>query len=77
MATFHYEVDDEPQSTDQHILTPTQIMENAGTNPAENYLVQIEGKKKISYQDKPNQEIHMHENMKFVTSFTGPVTVSS
>lgn len=76
MPTFNYTVDDEPQSTSSHTLTPIQIMTNAGVDPASHYLVQIEGKNKISYQANPQQEIHMHENMKFITVSTGPTPVS-
>lgn len=76
MPTFNYTVDDEPQSTTSHILTPTQILTNAGIDPNTHYLVQIEGNNRISYQDNPNQEIHMHEHMKFISVSTGPTTVS-
>ena len=76
MPTFKYTVDDEPQTTTAHELTPTQILENAGVDPASHYLVQLEGNHRISYQDKPNQEIHMHEHMKFISVSTGPTPVS-
>jgi hypothetical protein len=76
MPTFDYTVDDEPESTSEHILTPTQILSNAVIDPATHYLVQIEGKKQISYQSNPNEQIHMHEHMKFISVSTGPTTVS-
>ena len=76
MPTFTYTVDDEPQSTTEHILTAVQILEKATIDPATHYLVQIEGNHRISYQDKPNEKIHMHEHMKFISISTGPTPVS-
>ena len=76
MPTFNYTVDDEPQSTTAHVLTPIQILTNAGVDPAIHYLVQLEGNHKVSYQDKPSEPIHMHEHMKFISVSTGPTTVS-
>jgi hypothetical protein len=76
MPTFHYTVDDEPQTTTEHTLTPTQILQHAGLDPANYYLVQIEGNHQVSYQGKPEEAIHMHEHMKFVSVFTGPTPVS-
>lgn len=54
---FDYTVDGEQQSTSEHVLTPIQIMNNAGVDPASHYLVQIIGQKQESYQSNPNQEI--------------------
>ncbi len=31
---FHYSVDDEPYTTREHVLTPSQILSLAGLNPA-------------------------------------------
>jgi hypothetical protein len=76
MPTFEYTVDDEPQSTEAHILTPTEILSNAKIDPVTHYLVQIEGKKQVSYQVNPSEQIHMHEHMKFISVSTGPTPVS-
>ncbi len=76
MPTFTYTVDDEPQTTTAHELTPVQILSNAGIDAASHYLVQIEGNHRISYQNKPDEEIHMHEHMKFISVSTGPTPVS-
>jgi hypothetical protein len=76
---IHYTLDDEPQTTTQHILTPVEIMENAKPHPidpAAHYLVQIEGHHQVSYKDKPNEPIHMHEHANFITVSTGPTPVS-
>jgi hypothetical protein len=76
MPTFHYTVDDEEQSTSEHTLTPTQILQQAGITTADHYLVQIQGNHQVSYQGKPEEPIHMHQHMTFVSVFTGPTTVS-
>jgi hypothetical protein len=76
MATFNYTVDDEPQETSAHVLTPVQIMEAAQVDPLSHYLVQLEGQHQVSYQDKPNDEIHMHNHLKFISISTGPTPVS-
>jgi len=74
---IHYVVGDEPQTTMERTLTPRQIMTNAGINPDENYLVEIRGREpRISYKDKPDEPIHMHENQKFIVVFVGTVPVS-
>jgi hypothetical protein len=77
MPEFQYSVDDESQSTDLHQMTPTQILTNAGIDSNSHYLVQIiSGKKEVSYKDKPEEIIHMHQHMKFISISTGPTPVS-
>lgn len=71
-----YTVDGEKQTTSERELTSVQILSNAGIDAATHYLVQIEGQHKISYQDNPQTEIHMHEHMKFISVSTGPTPVS-
>lgn len=73
---FHYTVDDEPQSTSEHSLTPREIMMKAGINPDQNYLVEIKGRERESFKDTPDKPIQMHEDQKFVTVFVGSVPVS-
>ncbi len=76
MPNFDYTVDDETQTTTEHELTPVQIMQTAGIDPASHYLVQIEGNHRKSYQDNPNEPIHMHQHMRFVSISTEPTPVS-
>ena len=73
---IHYSVNDEPQETRERNLTPRQIMTLAHITPDENYLVEIKGRTRESFQGKPDEPIHMHEHQKFVTVFTGSVPVS-
>lgn len=76
MPAFQYTVDDEPQTTEQHSLTARQILQNAGIDPASHYLVRVEGQHQESYKDKPDEPIHIHEHMKFISVFNGPTAVS-
>jgi hypothetical protein len=76
MPTFEYTVDGRPQTTTEHVLTPRQILSNAGIDSATHYLVEIKGKEQVSYQSEPDKALHMHEHMKFVAVFTGETPVS-
>ena len=76
MPTFNYKLDDEDQSTGEHVLTPNQILLNAGLDVHTHYLVQIIGKKRESYEGKAAEEIHMHNHMIFVSVSTGATPVS-
>lgn len=73
---FDYTVDDEAQTTSEHILTPSEILTKAGLNPATYYLEEIIGHEKKSFKDKLDEQIHMHEHMKFVSIFIGDTPVS-
>ena len=76
LPEIHYTVDDESQITTARELTPTQILKLAEIDPNTNYLVQIEGEHQITYQGKPNVELHIHNEMKFISVYTGPTPVS-
>jgi hypothetical protein len=76
MPQFNYTVDDEPQTTSSHELTANQILTKAEIDPASHYLVQIEGDHRVSYRSDPNTEIHMHNQMKFISISTAPTPVS-
>lgn len=73
---IEYTVNGITQSTDQKELTARQILVNAGIDPESNYLVQIVGKKQISYKDSPDEDIRMKDGMKFISISTGPTPVS-
>ena len=76
MPTFEYTVDDEPQTTTEHTLTASQILLKAGIDSGTHHLVEIEGQHQKSYQNKPDELIHMHQHMKFISVYDGPTTVS-
>jgi hypothetical protein len=74
---IHYKVDDEPESTSETFLTPTQIMSSAGIDPKTNYLEQlVPGHDPISYKDKPEDRIEMKEGLHFITKPIGAMPVS-
>jgi len=73
---IHFSVDGEELETSDRELTPRQILAIAEIDPATHYLVQIQGRHQIPYQDKPDEPIHMHEGLKFISVSTGPTPVS-
>ncbi len=76
MHTIEYTVDGEVQTTTSHELTPRQILVNAGIDATTHYLVQLEGHHQISYKDKMDDPIKMHEKMKFIALSLEPTPVS-
>lgn len=74
---LEFEVDGEDYYTHAKELTPDDIIKDfAGRDPKTNYLVQIEGRKRISYEGKGDQPIKLHKKMKFQVICTGPTPVS-
>jgi hypothetical protein len=76
MPEFQYTVDDEPQTTEHHVLTANQILSNAAIDPAQHYLVELKGATRESYETRGDEEIHMHQHMRFVSVRVGPTPVS-
>jgi len=75
-GTFTYTVDGDSFSTVEHELTPRRIISQAGLDPSERYLIEVRGKTQVSYQNKMDEAIRIHEKIKFITAFVGPVPVS-
>jgi hypothetical protein len=74
---IRFTVDGEPYKTERREMAPDEIIrEFGGKDPATNYLVQIEGNHKVSYQGKGSVPIKLHNNMKFQIISTGPTPVS-
>ena len=72
-----YHLCDDSFSTCELLLTPRQILtKKFGDKADQYYLKQIIGKDQISYEGKPDEEITMCPDLKFVYIFTGPMTVS-
>jgi hypothetical protein len=76
MPTIEYFIDDEPQITDDRVMTPTQILAKANLDPASHYLVRLDGASKHSYEGKPSEQIHMHPKIRFISVFTGAAPLS-
>ncbi|MCA9360057.1 hypothetical protein H6781_02250 [Candidatus Nomurabacteria bacterium] len=74
--TISYTVNDEAQFTSEKELTANQIMTEAGIDTETNYLSEVKGSKLVSYKDNPVELIKMHNNQKFITTFTGPTKVA-
>ncbi len=74
---IHFMVDGEEYETSKRELTPNEIIREFGKkDPATNYLVEIKGDHKISFQGKGDVEIKMHNCMSFQIVSTGPTPVS-
>jgi hypothetical protein len=72
-----FTVDDELLETMAQELTATQILELAELDPTQHYLVLVKGgKPDTSYENTPNEEVHLHPGIAFASVFTGPTHVS-
>lgn len=70
-------VDAEPYTPPRRRMTPNEIITNAANaNPAENYLVQIKGRHRVSYEGKGDIPIRLRDGMSFQVIFTGATPVS-
>ncbi len=69
-----YYVNGEEQTTDQHKLTVTQVLENAGFSPATDYrLSRDDGHHDFENYD---EEIPIRKDERFTATFLGPTPVS-
>ena len=74
---IEFKVDDERFETTKSELTPRNILEVAGLDPAQHYLVLVKGgKPDTSYETTPDVPIRLHPGMEFASVFTGPTHVS-
>jgi len=75
---IHFFLDGEPEVTEQHELTPNQIITKYGRkDPANYYLIQIEGGHEVNnYKDDGNAIIHMKNGTHYQMICTGPTPVS-
>jgi hypothetical protein len=56
--------------------TPNSILQLAGLDTATHYLVEIKGRKQISYQGKGDEPIKVKDGETFVSLSTGPTPTS-
>lgn len=70
-----YKVNDEDQTTRSHHLTVREILQHAGIDPAINYLAEV-FPEHVSFEGKPNEEIRMHQRMRFISVSIRPTPVS-
>lgn len=72
--TIRYFVNGAVQITDDHKLTPREILSKAGFSPAEDYrLIRDDGNKVLDDLDK---EEPIHKDERFTVLFNGPTPVS-
>jgi hypothetical protein len=75
---FHYTIDNEPETSETKFMTAKEILEAAGLDPKDHYLVEIfpnQGQK--SYKDHPDESIELRcPGNKFISVFKGEVPVS-
>jgi hypothetical protein len=70
-------VPDRDETPRQIIELARSIIEAAGKDPSNVYLVQVKGKRdRISYKDTPDEPIKLHQNESFITVSLGPTPVS-
>ncbi len=70
-------VDGEDVTIPKKNVTARMILEAAGLNVNERYLIEVNGSNRISYKDRLDEEINgIHESKEFLTGRIGPVTVS-
>lgn len=67
--------DDEPLVVPRD-TTPNEIMNLAELDPAEHYLVHVQGNKQESFKDRGDEPQKVHNNDKWVSVYTGPTTTS-
>ena len=72
---IEYKLNDENQTTKHRALTARQILEHGKIDPATNYLSEVFPEHR-SFEGKPDEEIRMHQHMKFISVSTKPTPVS-
>ena len=72
---IHYLVDNEPQTTAERELSVREILEKIPLDPNTHYLIELKGNHQIPHKDL-GEVIKLHNNMKFITVFTGETPVS-
>lgn len=71
-----YFLDGDLKTTIEKSLTPNQILSGAGIDSATHYLKWITGDSQHTSQGKGDESFQIHEGMKFVSIYNGPMTVS-
>lgn len=69
-------IDGETYTTPSKDMTPDQILQLAGIDPTQNYLVEKHGREQTSYQNNGETTINVHEKETFISVPIGDTTVS-
>lgn len=70
-----YTVDGVEQETTTPTLTVREILEKAGLDPSNHYLVELRGKEQIDHRNL-DEPLHIHEKEEFISVFTGATPLS-
>ena len=74
--TFTVTVDGEEVEIPRKGASPDEILVAAGLDPQKRYLIEKKGNNTVSYKDRGQDDINVHENQVFLTACLGPVPVS-
>jgi|GEM_PF-4317949 len=74
--TFTVTVDGESVEIPRKGVTASRILEAAGLDPTVRYLIEKKGNRTISYKDRPDALVKVHQNQVFLTGRVGPVPVA-
>jgi len=75
MHSITYFVDGERQTTTDPTLSVRQILEKAGVDPNDHYLVELQGNHRVPHKNL-DEVIKVHDHMKFISVSTRPTPVS-
>lgn len=73
---FTIYIDGEPFEAPEKTMTANEILSLGGLSTDEHYLVEIKGKHQESFAGKGSEDIHLHEDSKFISVFTGATPVA-
>jgi hypothetical protein len=75
--TVTVEIDTKEVVAPSHTQTPRELLALVSKSVETDYLVWLKGKReRVSFKDEPDEPIHLHTGMKFITVSLGPTPVS-
>jgi hypothetical protein len=74
--SFDISLDGETYTAPSKDMTPDQILQLAGIDPTQNYLVEKHGREQTSFENKGETAIKVHEKETFISVPIGDTTVS-
>lgn len=69
-------LDGDPLVVPDKEITPNEILQLAGLDPATHYLVRVKGRHQDSFQGKGDESIRVHDGEVFVSLSTEPTPTS-
>lgn len=68
--------DDETLTVPDKDTTPNALLELAGLDPAQHYVVELQGRNRISFKDRGTEPIKVHDGQQLVSVSTQPTPTS-